>query len=91
MTTARDVIAVLKRNGIDVLTAPDSVRLELAALLSPWRPIDTEPSDDRPILLSDGKDVWPGKAHKDGSLKLPSRGACKFWMDRPAPPSEDRT
>lgn len=54
-----------------------------------WEPIETSPTDDRPIWISDGENVWLGKAHKDGSLKLPSRSLCKFWMtaEIPAPPA----
>lgn len=54
-----------------------------------WRPIETSPTDDSPIWISDGEHVWLGVAHKDGSLKMPSRSLCKFWMtaEIPAPPS----
>ena len=54
-----------------------------------WRTIESEPSDDSRIWLSDGKDVWIGTAWKDGSLKLPDRTKCLFWMpaDVPAPPT----
>lgn len=53
-----------------------------------WEPIATSPTDDRAIWLSDGKEVWLSIAHKDGSLKLPSRSRCRFWMtaEIPAPP-----
>jgi hypothetical protein len=55
-----------------------------------WQPINTSPSDNSEIWLSDGKTVWLGTAHADGSLKLPSRWACRFWMpaDKPTPPQE---
>lgn len=54
-----------------------------------WQPIATEPADGGPIWISDGKTVWLGTAHTDGSLKLPSRSQCKFWMtaEIPAPPA----
>jgi len=77
--TERDV-AVLAEAA---LAAAEAVR---------WQPISTEPSDDSDIWLSDGKSVWgPGKAHKDGSLKLPSRSSCKFWCPAhiPLPPKEE--
>lgn len=56
-----------------------------------WEPIATSPTDDSAIWISDGKHVWLGTAHKDGSLKLPSRSLCKFWMtaEIPAPPCID--
>lgn len=43
----RDALAALRATK-DV---PESVRLELAALLNPWRPIETAPRDGRAILL----------------------------------------
>src|SRR4051794_1443827 len=53
-----------------------------------WEPIGTEPSDGSRIWLTDGVDVWLGTAHKDRSLKDPSRSKGKFWTPAvvPAPP-----
>ena len=53
-----------------------------------WQSIDTVPSDGSPIWISDGTSVWLGTAHKDGSLKIPSRSLCRYWMtaEIPAPP-----
>jgi hypothetical protein len=58
--------------------------------MSVWQSIETEPSDDSEIWISDGVTVWLGTAHKDGSLRLPSRSRCKFWMPafKPAPPPQ---
>lgn len=63
--------------------------LSMTMRVDQWQPITTEPADGSDIWISDGTRVWLGKAHKDGSLKLPSRAACKFWMtaEIPAPPS----
>ncbi len=64
MTTARDVIAKSISHQIAaphaiadivlaaLLSAPDSVRQELAALLNPWRPIGTAPKDQHEALMA---------------------------------------
>jgi hypothetical protein len=56
--------------------------------MSEWKTIDTEPADGSRIWLSNGERVWLATAHKDGSLKLPSRHECKFWQPAnvPEPP-----
>ena len=58
---------------------------ETAAQADDWQPIETEPADGSDIWISDGEIVWLGVAHKDGSLKLPNRSRCKFWMKAELP------
>ena len=51
-----------------------------------WEPIETSPTNDSLVWLSNGVEVWLGTAWSDGSLKLPSRSLCRYWQPahRPA-------
>ena len=110
MTTARDVIAKAFEGIVydfhsnvaaDIITnallsAPESVRLELAAALNPWRPIETAPIGPRILGLV------PIKNHRliivlltKGGLWLdeqlhPMPYLPTHWLPLPAPPSEDK-
>jgi len=110
MTTTRDVIAQSLRNNLDdvrsceelaaeiekdLLSAPGSDHQELAALLNPWREIETAPTDETYILMwgppnnygvgyfSEKGQSWDWDNHNPGK---PTR-----WCALPAPPSEDKT
>jgi len=71
----------------EVKLTVDESKIEVVR--SEWLPIETAPSDGSEVWISDGDTVWLGTAHKDGSLRLPSRSKCKFWMpaNKPAPPN----
>jgi hypothetical protein len=87
-----------------ILSAPDSVRLELAALINPWRPIETAPKDgDTNILLGCFGEHSHGEqfvAFWDDEAKLDTHhwqtadgiayhdGLPTHWLPRPAPPLE---
>jgi hypothetical protein len=112
MTTARDELAEVIRDGIGahgftvhgladaiIKAMPsfsESVCQELAALLNPWRPIETAPKD-RPILVANSRGVreaqWvvndaPGERSEWSSW--PFGYAPTRWLPLPAPPSEDK-
>jgi hypothetical protein len=119
MTTARDVIAeVLKAYmGADeaklfaecsinaLLSAPDYVRQELAALLNPWRPIDdaARNGDDilclafgnsQLVLAYDRHPDYPGHPWLTMDGPRYAEEAVSHYKPLealPAPPSEDKT
>lgn len=79
---------------------PDSVRLDLAALLNPWLPIETAPKN-MPILICNpaiGNGVGIGKLvknHFTGYWVEETTGRAikndpTNWLPLPAPPSEDK-
>lgn len=112
MTTARDVIAKAigaKAGGFSydeladrvidaLLSAPVSVRQELAALLNPWRPIST---DAMHRFIAEGtyehlKISAPGLAEPArraiaNSLAIKFSRKLAATLPLPAPPSEDKT
>ena len=80
---------------------PEPIRLELAALLNPWRPIETAPKDD---VMS----VWLWARGYSMCVAMRARrmphGVWRrvddrrfvsfeptYWLPLPAPPSEDKT
>jgi hypothetical protein len=74
-----------------LLSAPDSVRQELATLLNPWRPIETAPKDGSFYI-----GYFPTESHPDDVIRLsywlPHRlPKATHWLPIPAPPSEDET
>ncbi|SRR5229473_1813484 len=85
-----------------LVSAPDSVRLELAALLNPWRPIETAPKDGTWIIACGPSGIWAKiswgrNRHGDMAWCSPTfwwqEEEKKFshWQLLPAPPSEDKT
>src|SRR6266851_2617052 len=81
----------------DGLLASDSIRLELAALFNPWRPIETAPKDGTMILTfvpwltypktlfwAKYADEWRCPATEDAHKYEPTH-----WLPLPTPPSED--
>jgi len=103
MTTARDVIAewIVNRGFapphqalrhadklIDRFLAESSVHQELAALLNPWRPMNTFPKDSW-FLVCDKKkecEIVHSTAVEAVGIKT-----WIGWLPLPAPPSEDKT
>jgi Protein of unknown function (DUF551) len=82
-----------------IISAPEPVRLELAALLNPWRPIETAPKDEMFIYYwpRDGKRCI-GLAYRtvsgdwrDSEGNWHIRLEPTHWFPLPAPPSEDKT
>lgn len=78
-----------------ILSAPEPVRLELAALLNPWRPIETAPKDEMFIYYwpRDGKRCI-GLAYRtvsgdwrDSEGNWHIRLEPTHWLPLPAPPS----
>jgi hypothetical protein len=121
MTTARDVIArrildvfldgerckdTVADAVLDaLLSAPESVRLELAALLNPWRPIETAPKDGDTYLLGCFGEhgygmqfvaFWDDEATTATNHWQTADGIAyhdnlpTHWLPLPAPPSEDK-
>lgn len=103
-SVARDVIAEWLTDGgfasgqaardfADSLIArfqisPESVRLELAAKLNPWRPISEAPTYRSLLLHNGGKtEDWIGIISKAPYV---SRYAPTHFQHLPAPPSEDK-
>jgi len=81
-----------------ILSAPESVRLELAAKLNPWRPISEAPKDGtkiltaipwlpyaKPLFWAKYANDWrcPATENRDGPYEP------THWLPLPAPPSED--
>jgi len=114
MTTARDVIAkyvhealIARGPGADMvadqiiaalISAPDSVRQELAALLNPWREIETAPKHGTKILVYTTR---KGTARAEVAYwHQPENPAAEgfwtagikatHWLPLPAPPSEEK-
>jgi hypothetical protein len=89
-----------------LLSAPDSDRQELVALLNPWRPIETAPRDGTYVLVCRMKEDRP---HRIVGIDRWDKGSNAWWHSRqceegqptqwkltpppylPAPPSEDKT
>ncbi len=88
----RDKIAELAWR--ELLSAPEPIRLNLAALLNPWRLIKTAPLNGTeilgavilgwgPLILSWDDNEW---RDQEGIIYEPTH-----WLPLPAPPSEDKT
>ncbi len=82
-----------------LLSAPEAGRLELAAKLNPWRPIEEAPKDGTYILtlvpfLPDPKILFWAKYADDwrcpASEDLCAPYGPTKWQFLPAPPSEDK-
>lgn len=71
----RHPIAASERILADLLSAPESVRMELAALLNPWRQIETAPKDGTHILVLSAKGAHVSLWEE----WLPPDGAGGFW------------
>jgi hypothetical protein len=84
-------------------SAPDSVRLELAALFNPWRPIETAPKDGTPLVLFSPYDadlnckgglIWVSggwRVDRSGWRGDHAKEPPTHWLPLPAPPSENKT
>lgn len=83
-------------------SAPEPVRLELAALLNPWRPIEEAPKDGTEILVyTTDQSAWY-VVFWDDEPGCPShpwqtpdgisyhRDVPTHWLPLPAPPSKDK-
>lgn len=83
---------------LNAIKESDSVRVELAAMLNPWRPIETAPkTNQKPIIL-----YWRGRRPMEGfwygidghgwyaSGPITPSGEPVGWLPLPAPPSEEK-
>lgn len=89
-----------------LLSAPESVRLELTALLNPWRDMKTAPKDGTRILVAfqnhegqtritcvrwDDDNGWlVGRDHAKNIYFGLNRRKPTHWQHLPALPSEDK-
>lgn len=73
-----------------LLAAPESVRLELAGLLNPWRPIETAPKDGTDMLLYSFNSQVDCGWYQDGWIRIDACDDPTHWLPLPAPPSEDK-
>jgi hypothetical protein len=80
-----------------LLSAPESVRMELAAKLNPWRAIETAPKDEDgdelllfgpPARIACGWFVVPDSGN--AGYAWDCDGQPTHWLPLPTPPSEDK-
>ena len=76
-----------------VVYSSESIRLELAALLNPWRPIASIGPHEKGLVYAPPENLYEKPRGMEGEMRVSTPQNytwAMFWCRLPAPPSEDK-